>query len=327
MTLKTYVRLGLTVVKIRRVLAFTQSHFLKNYIDHCTTLRQEAKTDFGKRLFKLFSNSVFGKFIEQTRNYMTVKFCSKDEKVVSHISNVNFENFKIISDNLVAFFEKEKCVKLNKAFPIGFTILDRSKEYMFSQFYEVIKPKFKHCHVVMSDTDSLCLSVKEKRTINPLIKLKKHVDFSNYPNNSPFFTKQNANKLGFWKDELQGRKMKRFVGLRSKTYAYTLDKEKLNVYSKCKGITKAYRKTLRFASFTNCLKNISKKKVVQYRIQSKNHIVHTLKINKTAFTSFDDKRYLMNCGVHSLPYGSKYIKVMSEKDKCIFCGMNNLSQK
>ena len=322
MTLRTYIRLGMTLLKIRRVLAFTQSHFLKNYIDQCTSLRQNAHTDFGKRLFKLFSNSVFGKFIEQTRNYMTVKFCTNGEKVISHMSNPNFQNFKIISKNLVAFFEKNKSVKLNKAFPIGFTILDRSKEYMFSQFYEIVKPKFNHCHVVMSDTDSLCLSVKEKKTVNPLSKLKDNIDFSNYPPHHPLYSKINANKLGFWKNELQGCKMKQFVGLRSKMYAYTLDKEKL-VHSKCKGITKAYRKTIRFATFRKCVENITKKKIVQYRIQSKNHIVHTLKMNKTAFTSFDDKRYLFNCGVHSVPYGSKYIKPSGD---CIFCRKNYFSK-
>ena len=51
-----YKKLGLKVSRIRRILSFDQSAYLKPYIEKCTFLRQQAKTDFGKRLFKLFVN-------------------------------------------------------------------------------------------------------------------------------------------------------------------------------------------------------------------------------------------------------------------------------
>ena len=73
MNLKTYLELGLKLTKVHRVLGFNQSLFLKSYIDHTTLLRTKATTDFEKSLFKLMINSVFGKFIERTRDYLNVK--------------------------------------------------------------------------------------------------------------------------------------------------------------------------------------------------------------------------------------------------------------
>lgn len=322
MNLRTYLQLGMRLTKIHRVLSFTQSNFLKTYIDICTQLRQKATTEFGKRLFKLFSNSVFGKFIEQTRNYLNVSFSFNDEKrTMKEISNVNFSNFKILSKNLIAIFKKQKSILLNKPLPIGFTILERSKDYMFRQFYMVIRKKLPATIVLMSDTDSLCLAItnttlQEKNILRCLAKI---MDFSNHPKTSLFYSAKNKNKLGFWKDELKGARMTEFVGIRSKTYAYLLNDEKKKVYSKCKGITKAYKKTIRFEIFKHCITHISKKTVRQYRIQSKNHIIHTLKIRKVAFTSFDDKRYLLPCGIHSVPYGSVLIQKAIKNKKCCFC--------
>ena len=61
--LKYYLRRGLKLTKIRRAVKFEQKDFLKNFITKITKLRSEAKTDFELRLFKLFANSTFGKFI------------------------------------------------------------------------------------------------------------------------------------------------------------------------------------------------------------------------------------------------------------------------
>ena len=66
--LKYYLRRGLKLTKIRRAVKFEQKDFLKNFITKITKLRSEAKTDFELRLFKLFANSTFGKFIGKKSN-------------------------------------------------------------------------------------------------------------------------------------------------------------------------------------------------------------------------------------------------------------------
>ena len=317
--------LGMKLRKIRRVLAFTQSSFLKLYVDHVTHLRINAHTDFDKRQWKLFINSVFGKFLEAARNYLNVRLCSKEEVCAKLIGSPRFSNMKIISENLVAVFLKQGTVQLNKAFPIGFTILERSKDFMYRQFYEVIRPRLEDAgaevDVIFSDTDSFGLQIKSrKRGADHLEQLSSIFDFSNYPPTSPKFSKKNASVLGFWKDELQGEQMKEFVGLRSKTYAYLLGGEQDNVlHSKCKGVTKGYRKTIEFQQFKDCIEKFSRTVLQQYHIRASNHIVKTLKVKKTCFSSFDDKRYLLPCGIHSVAYGSKFVKVVEQTETCPFC--------
>ena len=58
MNLKTFLALGMKLKKIHRVLAFTQSLFLKQYIDHTTLLRTQAGSDFEKSLWKLMVKTV-----------------------------------------------------------------------------------------------------------------------------------------------------------------------------------------------------------------------------------------------------------------------------
>ena len=60
---------GLILKTVHRVIKFYQKAWLKPYIDMYTKLRMEAKNDFKKDFFKLMSNSVFGKTIENVRNH------------------------------------------------------------------------------------------------------------------------------------------------------------------------------------------------------------------------------------------------------------------
>lgn len=71
-----------------------------------------------------------------------------------------------------------------------------------------------------------------------------------------------------------------------------------------KGISKTFiRKKIKHHHYRACLFNSEPTRELQSRIQSFNHKMYAMKINKIALSSFDDKRYILEDGVHSLAYG------------------------
>jgi hypothetical protein len=311
--------------KVRRVLAFRQTPFLKQYIDICTELRKKSKTEFGKSLWKLFCNSVFGKTIESSRNYLNVKICSDYAKCEKLMASPNFSNMKIISENVVLVFSKQPTATLNKPYAVGFSILEKAKHFMYEKYYDVIKPNLGNSEIVMSDTDSFVIAVHTEFQTNNLQKISHIIDYSNYDKDHKLYNDSNENKLGFFKDELKGNKMRRICGLKAKSYIGEINNEKTKevfYQVKAKGVNKEARSKLTFQNYLGCLKKVCHFRATQHQIRSKSHVLQTVGVDKICFTSMDDKRWLLDCGLHSLPYGSKVIKTL-KKNVCPKCEIYN----
>ena len=72
---------GLKSVKVHKVILFSQSAWMKSYIDMNTELRSKCKDKFGKKFYKLISNSVFGQTMESVRNRINIKLCRTPEYI------------------------------------------------------------------------------------------------------------------------------------------------------------------------------------------------------------------------------------------------------
>jgi hypothetical protein len=71
--LKFYVKMGMKLAKIHRVVSFTQKNWMALYIQFNTEKRKAAKTDFFVNFWKLMNVQLFGKPIEQCRNRKDLK--------------------------------------------------------------------------------------------------------------------------------------------------------------------------------------------------------------------------------------------------------------
>ena len=82
---------------MHRVIQFYQEAQMKPYIDTNTKLRKEAKNDFEKDFLKLMNNSVFGKAMENVRNYRDIKLVTTDKRRNQLASEPNYHASKKFS--------------------------------------------------------------------------------------------------------------------------------------------------------------------------------------------------------------------------------------
>ncbi|XP_044760347.1 uncharacterized protein LOC123317802 [Coccinella septempunctata] len=218
-TLKQALSHGLVLKKVHRVLQFKQSAWLKMYIDKNTHLRQTAKNNFEKNLFKLMVNAVYGKTIENVRKHREVKLVNKwygRYGAMNLISSPFYKDRMIFGENLVAIELQKRLITIDKPIYVGMSVLDISKVCLYEFHYDYFQPNFKESILNYVDTDSLTYEVSNQ---NPYECIKRdcytRFDTSDYPKGNPYGIPQvNKKVLGLMKDENNGKIMTDFVGLR-----------------------------------------------------------------------------------------------------------------
>ena len=269
-----------------------------------TELRKLAKNDFEKDLFKLMNNSVFGKTMENIRKHRDIKLVTTDRKRSKLVSEPNYHNINLISEDLSIIEMKKSTVKMNKPIYLGLSILEIRKTLMYEFWYDYMKPKYnndvKLCYM---DTDSFVIHIK----INDFYKdiasdVENRFDTSNYEVNRPLPTGKNKKVIGLMKDELGRKIITKFVTLRPKTYSFLTDDGKED--KKAKGTKKCVmKKMIKFNDYKKCSLNDEVMFKPQQRFISKKHDVYTENINKIALSNHDDKRIVSSNKITSYPYG------------------------
>ena len=305
--LKQAMEHGLILKKVHRAIAFKQSAWLKPYIDFNTRLRTAAKNDFGKNFFKLMNNSVFGKTMENVRRHKNIKLACSERKRKFYASKVNYRNTIRFSDKLLAMDMRRVKVEMNKPVYLGLCILDLSKIIMYGFHYDYMKPKYEHkAELMYMDTDSLVYHIKTEDFYRDIAgDVEERFDTSNYSKDDkrPLQVGVNKKKLGVMKDELGGKIMTEFIGLRPKMYAY--QKIGGEVDKRCKGTKKCVvKKRISFEDYKNCYETGRVQHRVQHRFASRKHVVYTQKINKVALSIDDDKRIQDRDGNKTYAHGT-----------------------
>ena len=169
----------------------------------------------------------------------------------------------------------------------------------------------------MTDTDSFLFKVNDPERL--FQACDDILDFSNYPKSHPKFSNDKKAKLGCFKDELAGSvRCLEFVGLRSKCYAMKqeslIENSQASDKKVCKGIGKiAIKNRLKFETYKKCLFAGKIHKETFHSIRSQKHLLKTVLIQKRALSYTDTKRWLFDCGIHSVPYGSFMIQMFSNQ--------------
>ena len=298
-----YLEMGMKITAVHRGISFYQSPWMRPYIQKNTELRKLASNDFEKDFFKLMNNSVFGKTIENIRKRQNIILVDNRIKAAKLVSRPSFERITIFDENLVAVHMKKTEVYFNKPVYVGQVILDLSKTLMYNFHYRYIKKKYnKKAELLFTDTDSLMYQIQTKDFYHDIKDdVKTKFDTSGYPSSHPSGIPTGLNKkvIGMFKDEVGGRQITHFIGLRPKLYSFKIEEDK--DVRKCKGIKKnVVSKGITFEHYFECLFTGEKQMRSMKIIRSENHDIYSKEVNKIALSSEDDKRIVLDNKVNTL---------------------------
>ena len=324
--LKTYLKMGMVLEKIHSGVEFKQANFLSDHIHCLSNLRSNATTKFDKDMYKLLSNSIYGKFIQNPYLYHRTEFFSSQldpdisKKVLKRTSSPYFKSIMPIGTSAVLVDSLPPILKMNQIVSIGATILDYSKQFMYQMYYANLEPHwgFGNIDIVMSDTDSFLLKVFSKESLEKdYFKLSRILDFSKFPKDHPL-KKANtvkANALGYLKDEQNGvSQITEVIGLQSKCYSYI---SQSTVKKVKKGFPRRWHSDLNFSLYKKVLQKGKVMRKTSVSIGSKKQVLRTYRKHALTLTNLDTKRYILDCKVHSYGFGHKNISLF--KGKCLKC--------
>lgn len=182
----------------------------------------------------------------------------------------------------------------------------------------------------------VCLETMDLNT--DLEKIRDSLDTSNFNPQHPLYSPNNASELFYVKMELPSHSILAGVFLKAKAYAllirpnhtqfayenkkkasseYNVRSDKLLQLHRCKGVPAVARENLLFEHYLSILTEKNMNHKVDYnKLSSKDHTIHKIKQRKLALTSFEDKRQLLNCSIHTKPYGDSSIH---PQFKCLIC--------
>ena len=224
--LQFYLKQGMRLKKVHRVIEFDQEPWMEPYIRMNTEFRKQAKSDFETDFYKLMNNSVFGKTMENLRNRVDVKIVRdwETDKIRKLLSSPSFDRFTVFGNDMAGIHMRKTKLVLNKPVYTGMTILENSKILMYEFYHNYLKARYSHkCELVYTDTDSLILKIQTEDVYKDMQEHSWLYDTSNYPKDHPLYDNRNKKVLGKMKDECGGGVINEVVAVRPKMYSVDME--------------------------------------------------------------------------------------------------------
>jgi hypothetical protein len=310
---------------IKKVLSFNQSPFMKDFILFNHNLRMQAKKlgiSYLEKIFKLISNALYGKMLQNQKKQMSVVLCNDDNEAIKNFGKPEFKSciYTKSTNGLYIITHNKYKIKMNKPLIIGSAILDISKLIMYNFHYNVIHPNFEKYNIIYGDTDSIYYHIYTKDFYKWMTEepQNKYFDLSN----NPIPLQDNKDKLGKMKVDTGEDILFSFIALAPKVNAYKtvkINKDKIietKEILKSKGTpTDLLKRKSKMSDYENTLLTNDKLKLDNYTIRSFNQELFSVcQKDKIVLNSMYDKMEILdnnhNC---CRPFGYKYKTRIKEK--------------
>ena len=274
---------------------------MKSYIDFNTQKRKEATNEADKNQFKLLNNAVYGRTRENMRKRIKAKIIKNEKNLKKHTARSGYINYGYYGKRLIVMHEKKEQLTLNKPIYVGNTVLELSKLAMYKFHYDFMKNEVNIFTLLYTDTDNSIYEIIGEDFYEIMHKHKELFDLSNQPKDSHYFCNDNKKAPGKIKDEYAGIPIYEFIGLKSKMFSIR------DITKKVKSTYKDHSSDIKYDQVKDTHSN---KKVLRHNmrgIKSQHHEICTYESNKTSLSGFDDKRYILDDGINTLPKITKKV--------------------
>ena len=206
----------------------------------------------------------------------------------------------IFNRDLVGIQNHKEKVLLNKPIYVGMSVLDLSKHLMYDFYYNTLKARYgENVRLLYTDTDSLIVHVQTDDLYKDMSLNADLYDTSNYSPGHPLFSNTNKKVIGKFKDELGGRLMTEFIGIRPKMYSYVGE----DSGKRAKGVKKSVLcKTISHDDYRTCLLEKKVYTCDMPGLRSRAHTIYGETVHKVALAPLDTKRYILD-GISTLAFG------------------------
>ena len=238
--------------------------------------------------------------MENKRKTTKIKITNNEKDFLKYASRRTYISHKTIGKNLVVRHKKKQILTLDKPLYVGVTVLELSKLAMYKFYCVFVKKKCENPKLLNTDTDSFILETGVN-FYEIMLDHKELFDLNNFPKDSKYFCNHNKKLPGKMTDEYGGTALYEFIGTKSKIYSMW-DKNNCE-----KSVYKGHSSNIEHDEFMNTLIN---KKFIRHNmsgIKSFNHKMFTYESNEISLSAYDDKRYILDDGIHTLAYGHKNI--------------------
>ena len=149
--LKQALNHGLVLKKVHIVIKSNQTAWLKPYID----IKNILKSDFGKGLFKMMNNAVFGKNYGKCEkaHIRDIKAVTTERRSDCLVSVANYYPTKFFTEYLLIIEMIKTRTLMNKPVYLGLSILDLSKILICEFWVDYVEPKYgeklRFCYLIL----------------------------------------------------------------------------------------------------------------------------------------------------------------------------------
>ena len=321
--LKLFIKHGLVLQKIHRVLVADQSDFMSSYIEFNSLKRQAATTDFEKDFFKILNNAVFGKFIESVRKRTNVDVVKDPTRASKLVSKPQYLGFHTLDEDITLVQSVKRKIVLDKPIACGYMVLENAKNIMYDFWYDVLKPMYgNRIKLLLSDTDSFIYAVYTDDSYQDLYNNRHLMDLSGYEDDTilgKFHDKNNKKVPGKFSDEKPLAVIREVCALKPKMYSIltkTLKCSKISdeghvCGSGCqyghsataKGVSTVSKRKTTHVDYKSVLVNSGTTTTSSNAIRTLNNSMYSVNIRKRGLSAYDDKKYILNNKINTLSYG------------------------